>query len=166
MPDKAQNTTKSARAAKLSFEGSKPAMETRSGAAEPEGWGAIDFSSAHVGLPPPGEYQGRIAEVRLTDKGDTLWMAVTLRLDGHLAMPAAEMGAIAARDGSPHRPKVADGYRLLHRLAKAACVDLARINDPFDLPDAFAGRPLLIEVDHKTRDGVPELVVRRLKPLS
>ena len=137
MPDNFQNTTKPARAAKPSRDGSKPATETPSGAAEPEGWGTIDFSSAHVDLPPPGEYQGLIAAVRLTDKGDTLWIAVTFRLDGHLAMPAAEMGAIAARDDSPHRAKVADGYRLLHRLAKAACFDLARITDPFDLPDAL-----------------------------
>jgi hypothetical protein len=131
---------------------------------KPERWGELDFSRAPADLPPPGEYEGRVAAVRLSEKDDTLWMAVTYCLDGQTAIPAAEIGAIAARDGSAYKDRVADGYRLLRRLAEATFVELDKINDPFDLPAAFDGRALTIEVGRRTRDGVPELVVRKLKP--
>src|SRR4051794_23599483 len=63
----------------------------------PQEWGAIDLGVIAATLPPPGLYPGTIAEVRLSDRVDVLWIIVRFRLEGIEAEPAAEIAAIAAR---------------------------------------------------------------------
>ena len=130
----------------------------------PKEWGAIDLSAIAATLPAPGIYPGTIAEVRLTDRVDVLWMTVHYRLDGIEAEPAADMAPIAADPGSAHARRVPDGARLLYRLAAATGADLSRGVNPDDIPALFEGKPVVLKLAHKARDGVPELVVREIRP--
>ena len=130
----------------------------------PKEWGAIDLGAIAATLPPPGIYPGTIAEVRLTDRVDVLWMTVHYRLDGIEAEPAADMAPIAACPGSAHAHRLPDGARLLHRLAAATGVDLPKALDPEDIRALFEGKPVVLKLAHKVRDGVPELVVREIRP--
>ena len=130
---------------------------------DPDEWGSLDLSKPPIELPPPAEYTGKIAAVRMISKGDTLWMHVSYRLDGHFLTPAPNWGVIAAREGSPYHDRLTEGHRLLHRLAAAALVDLAKIRSPKDIPALLTGRHLLITVGHETKDGVPELVALRFR---
>ena len=68
----------------------------------PQEWGGIDLSAIAATLPPPGVYPGTVAEVRLFDCVDVLWMRVRYRLDGIEAEPAPDMAPIAACPGSAH----------------------------------------------------------------
>jgi hypothetical protein len=130
-------------------------------------WGEIDLSSPPpIALPVPGEYEGIIASVRLFDKSDTLWMAVSYQLAGHTAAPDDELVVIAVRDGSPYRTRLVEGRRLLNRIADATLVDLSSVQNLFDLPDELNGRSLLIRVKHRIRDGIPSLAVQGLRPIS
>ena len=106
----------------------------------PKEWGAIDLSAIAATLPPPGVYPGTIAEVRLTDRVDVLWMTVRYRLDGIEAEPAADMAPIAADPGSAHARRVPDGARLLHRLAAATGADLSRGGEPRRHPCPVRGQ--------------------------
>ena len=109
-------------------------------------------------------YPGTIAEVRLTDRVDVLWMTVHYRLDGIEAEPAADMAPIAADPGSAHARRVPDGARLLYRLAAATGADFSRGVKPDDIPALFEGKRVVLKLAHKARDGVPELVVREIRP--
>ena len=130
----------------------------------PKEWGAIDLSAIAATLPAPGSYPAIIAEVRLTDRVDVLWMIVRYRLDGIEAEPAADMAPIAADPGSAHARRVPDGARLLHRLAAATGADLSTEVNPDDIRALFEGKPVVLKLAHKARDGVPELVVREIRP--
>ena len=102
--------------------------------------------------------------MRLTDRVDVLWMTVHYRLDGIEAEPAADMAPIAADPGSAHARRVPDGARLLYRLAAATGADLSTGVNPDDIPALFEGKPVVLKLAHKARDGVPELVVREIRP--
>ena len=134
------------------------------GGASPE-WGPLDLSGGGGKLPPPGDYDAVIADVELIDKSDVLWMIVSFKLVGLEASPAPNVGydRQSQRPG-PTSHRVAEGKRLLHRLAMATRTPLDAIKDPFDLPGLFIGKPVKLTVAHKTRDGVPELVVRTIRP--
>ena len=71
---------------------------------------------------------------------------------------------IASRGGLVDEHRVAEGLRLLNRLAMATGTPLDAIKDAFDLPDLFIGKLVKLTVAHKERDGVPELVVRSIRP--
>ena len=116
-------------------------------------------------MPPPGDYDGVIADLDLIDKSDVLWMIVSFKLVGLEASPAPNIGYDRQSQRSGRRAiGVAEGPRLLHRLAMATGTPLDAIKDPFDLPGLFIGKPVKLTVAHKTRDGVPELVVRTIRP--
>ncbi len=129
-------------------------------------WGKLDLSGGDNSLPPAGEYPAIISGVSLSDKGDVLWMIVRFKLDGFVHEPAPEMGAIMAKPGSQHSNRVPDGLRLLHRLIEATGVDAGSLVDPEHLIHLFVGQALLLTVGHKLRDGVPELVVRSMRPMA
>ena len=116
-------------------------------------------------MPPPGNYDAVISDVQLIDKSDVLWMIVNFKLVGLEASPAPNMG-YARQSQRPVRRAIglAEGARLLHRLAAATGTPLDAIKDPFDLPGLFIGKPVNLTVAHKERDGVPELVVRTIRP--
>jgi hypothetical protein len=59
---------------------------------------------------------------------------------------------------------VREGARLLHRLAAATGVDLPKALDPEDIRALLEGKPVVLRLAHKVRDGVPELVVREIRP--
>jgi hypothetical protein len=130
----------------------------------PQEWGAIDLSTIAATLPRPGVYPGTVADVRLFDCVDVLWMRVRYRLEGIEAEPAPDMAPIAACPGSAHAHRVREGARLLHRLAAATGVDLPKALDPQDIRALFEGKPVVLKLAHKVRDGVPELVVREISP--
>jgi hypothetical protein len=125
-------------------------------------WGALNLG-AKAELPPPGSYPARIADVKLTDKGDVLWVVVDYELNGTNARPQGDLGAIAAVPTSPHAHRVRDGMRLLHRLSQATGIDLNGV-DPDTLPGLLIGQPITVTVAHKVRDGQPDLVVREIRP--
>ncbi len=117
-------------------------------------------------LPPPGEYDAKITDIGLHDKGSVLWMAIKYELTGAFAgnVPEAEFAAIAAAPGSEHEERVPEGSRILYRTAAAAGVDLPADLDADRLPDLLEGKTVRVKVAHKTVDGVPALVVRRALP--
>ena len=133
------------------------------GGAAPE-WGPLDLTGGGGKLPPPGDYDAVIADLDLIDKSDVLWMIVSFKLVGLEASPAPMMGMIASRNGPVDQHRVAEGMRLLNRLATATGTPLDAIKDPFDLPGLFIGKPVKLTVVHKARDGIPELVVRTIRP--
>ena len=133
-------------------------------AAASRGWGPLDLSGGGDKLPPPGDYDGMIADLEVIDKSDVLWMIVSFRLDGLEASPAPEV----RHDCEPRRPgRPAPGGQG-HAASPSPCsateTPLEAIGDPFDLPGLFIGKPLNLTVAHKERDGVPELVVRTIRP--
>ncbi len=131
----------------------------------PQSWEGMVFDKATLPqLPPEGDYDATIHAIRLIDKTDTLWMAVEYRLADHFEAPEPDFAAIAARPGSPHGARVPDGARMLYRLATAAGVELAQHPDPFEFPAVFEGKKVRLRLAHKTKDGVPALVVRRVSP--
>ena len=111
-----------------------------------------------------GHYDAVISDVELIDKPDMLWMIVSFKLVGLEASPAPMWVMLASRNGPADDHRVAEGVRLLHRLATATRTPLDAIKDPFDLPGLFIGKPVNLTIAHKTRDGVPELVVRTIRP--
>jgi hypothetical protein len=129
----------------------------------PPAW-TLDFENQPE-LPPEGEYQGRIAEVKLSDPSQsTLWLFVNYLIDGIAAAPATEMGVLAVRDGSPYAKRLNDGRRLLYRVAAATSVQLSPQTDPYDLPALLEGKPVTLTIGHRVRDGMKELVVRKVSP--
>ena len=130
----------------------------------PREWGPLDLSGDGSQLPPPDDYEGVIADLDVIDKSDVLWMTVSFKLVDLEASPAPKIVMIASCNGPVDEHRVAEGLRLLHRLAIATGTPLDAIKDPFDLPGLFIGKPVKLTIAHKTRDGVPELVVRTIRP--
>ena len=91
-------------------------------------------------------------------------MVVSFKLVGLEASPAPKIVMIASRNGPVDEHRVAEGLRLLQRLAMATGTPPDAIKDPFDLPSLFIGKPVKLTIVHKTRDGIPELVVRTIRP--
>ncbi len=133
------------------------------GGASPN-WGPLDLTGGGGKLPPPGDYDAVISDVHLIDKSDRLWMIVDFKLVGLEASPAPMWALLASRNGQSDDHRLAEGARVLHRLAAATVTPLEAIKDPFDLPGLFIGKPVNLTVAHKERDGVPELVVRTIRP--
>jgi hypothetical protein len=127
-------------------------------------WGSIDFSAARANLPPPGPYAATITDVRLYDKPDVLWMGIEFSLDGTDAAPRGMLHAIAAREGSQHKHKMAEGLRAIAQLAIATGVTLEGIAYEA-LPGKLIGKRLELIVAHVSRDGILDLVVRSMRPL-
>ena len=127
-------------------------------------WGSINLNAGSGNLPPPGTYPAMIADLRLHEKADVLWCAVQFSLDGMAAAPRDVVHAIAARDDSQYASRVAEGLRFLNRLSLAAGVEIAGV-DYDELPGLLIGKRLELTVAHSMRDGVPELVVRSMRPL-
>jgi hypothetical protein len=128
-----------------------------------DSWG-LDLTGGSADLPAPGDYVAVIEEVRLAERSDVVWMIVRYRLDGFVAEPAADIAPIAARPNSEHFRRVAEGARLLNRLATATRVDLSAINDPFELPAVLERKRVTLRLARRERDGVSELVVRAIMP--
>jgi hypothetical protein len=128
-------------------------------------WGPINLQAIAGDLPAPGTYAGAVADVRLREKPDVLWCVLQFSLDGMAGAPRDVMNAIAARGDSSYAHRVPDGLRFLYRLSKAVGVDIAGV-DYEELPRLLIGKRLELTVAHSRRDGVPELVVRSMRPLS
>jgi hypothetical protein len=147
--------------------GAKPnSNNAASGWALPEvgdGWG-LDLTGGSADLPAPGDYAAVIEEVRLAERSDVVWMIVRYRLEGFEAEPATDIAPIAARPGSEHFRRRAEGARLLNRLALATRVDLNVVKDPFDLPGLLERKRVTLRLAHRERDGVSELNVRAIMP--
>ena len=127
-------------------------------------WGPINLAAVATDLPPPGTYPGTVADVRLHEKPTEMWCVVQFSLDGMAAAPRDGLYAIAARADSPHARRVAEGLRFLNRLALAVGIEISGV-DYEDLPQLLIGKRLELTVVHKSRDGVPELIVRSMRPL-
>ena len=127
-------------------------------------WGSINLNAGSGKLPPPGTYPAMVADLRLHEKPDVLWCAVQFSLDGMAAAPRDVVHAIAALDDSQYASRVAEGLRFLNRLSQAAGVEIAGV-DYDELPGLLIGKRLELTVAHSMRDGVPELVVRSMRPL-
>lgn len=127
-------------------------------------WGSLDLSGGGGHLPPPGSYDALISDVELKDSTDVLWMVVRFQIVGEEAAPAPEWAALATCDGSPYDDRKVKGMRLLNRLAAATMTPIGAITDPYELPGLFIGKSVGLVVAHKVRDGIPELVVREIRP--
>jgi hypothetical protein len=128
-------------------------------------WGPINLSGLGNNLPPAGIYPASVTDFRLFEKPDVIWCAVDFTLSGTSASPRTMLHAIAATVDSPHASRVAEGLRFLHRLAQATSIAIDSV-DYEELPRLFLGRHLELAVAHSTRDGVPELVIRSMRPPS
>ena len=127
-------------------------------------WGSINLNAGSGNLPPPGTYPAMVADLRLHGKPDALWCAVQFSLDGMAASPRDVLHAIAARNDSRYASRVPDGLRFLNRLSQAVGVEVAGV-DYEELPGLLIGKRLEVTVAHSMRDGVPDLVVRAMRPL-
>ncbi len=127
-------------------------------------WGPINLTATAGKLPAPGTYPGAVADVRLIEKPDVLWCVVQFSLDGMAAAPRDVMNAIAARDDSQYATRVPEGLRFLSRLSQAVGVDIVGV-DCEELSRLLIGKRLELTVAHSRRDGVPELVMRSMRPL-
>ena len=134
------------------------------GGASPE-WGPLDLTGGGGKLPPPGDYDAVISDVdthrqvrRAVDDRQLSSSSAWRRLPRQCGL----CSPVATARSDDHR--LAEGARLLHRLAAATGTPLDAIKDPFELPGLFIGKPVNLTVAHKERDGVPELVVRTIRP--
>ncbi len=127
-------------------------------------WGPINLQAIAGNLPAPGTYPGAVADVRLHEKPDVLWCVVQFSLDDLAAAPRDVLNAIAARGDSQHIHRVPEGLRFFYRLSQAVGVGIAGV-DYEELPRLLIGKRLELTVAHSRRDGVPELVVRSMRPL-
>ena len=134
------------------------------GDAPPE-WGLLDLTGGGDKLPPPGNYDAVISDVKLIDKSDRLWMIVDFILAGLEASPAPMWALLASRNGPSDRHRLAEGARVLNQLATGTGTPRDAMKDAFELPGLFIGKPVNLTVAHNERDGVPELVVRTIRPL-
>lgn len=126
-------------------------------------WGPINLQAVAGNLPEPGTYPGAVADLRLHEKPDVVWCIVQFSLDGMAAAPRDVVNAIAAHGDSQHTHRVPEGLRFLYRLSQAVGVDIAGV-DCEELPRLLIGKRLELTVAHSRRDGVPELVVRSMRP--
>lgn len=127
-------------------------------------WKMLSIGNIEEALPPPGDYQGAVIAVKLTDKPSELWLQITYGLRDH-AEEIRQLHCIAAAPGSSHRHRVADGLRAVNRLLMAGKRDLTS-PDPAALPQLLTGIRITLTIAHKTVDGVPELVLRNITPAN
>jgi hypothetical protein len=127
-------------------------------------WERIDFSAAAGKLPPPGSYPATISDIRIYQKPDVVWLNVLFTLDNTKASPQGALYAVAATEGSRYLGRVVEGLRFLHRLLLAVGIEIAGA-DIEDLPGLLLGKRLEVTVAHSMRDGMPDLVVRSMRPL-
>ena len=125
-------------------------------------WPRINFKNSSAALPPPGDYPASISSFEFYDKPDVLWMKVNYGLRDHAAT-VSELVCIAALPGSQYATRVAEGLRLLNRLAKATHQNIT-VTEPEAIPALFTGKAVTLTVAHKVRDGIAELVVRGIAP--
>jgi hypothetical protein len=71
---------------------------------------------------------------------------------------------VAAKPGSAYASRVAEGVRSLKQIATAAGVTLPSNMRPTDLQRLLTGRAVVLRCATKKRDGVVELVVRKVLP--
>ena len=122
-------------------------------------------------------------DFELIDQNDTvLWGLVSFSVDGTEAVPAPLWLTLARRSESgsddccnggddskvKHRqgPPSDRGLRLLKILARATRTTLPRPLSPYDLPNLFVGKKLILKIDHQKKAGITELVVKACGPLS
>ena len=130
---------------------------------ESPNWGPLDLTGGGSRLPQAGDYDAVISDVRLIDKSDRLWMIVDFNLVGLEASPAPMWALLASHNGHSDDHRLAEGARVVRRLAAAILTPLEAIKDSFELPGLFLGKPVNLTVVHKERDGVKELVVRSIR---
>jgi hypothetical protein len=128
-------------------------------------WGPINLEVTASNLPAPGTYPGVVADIRLHEKPDVLWCIVRFSLESMTAAPRDVVNAVAAHDDSQYAHRVPEGLRFLYRLSLAVGVDVAGV-DCEELPRLLIGKRLELTVAHSRRDGVRELVVRSMRPLT
>jgi hypothetical protein len=127
-------------------------------------WPPIDLSSAAGELPGPGNYPATISDIRIYEKPDVVWLNVEFTLDNTKASPRGALYAVAATEGSRYLGRVVEGLRFLLRLSLAVGIEIADA-DIEDLPSLLLGKRLEVTVAHSMRDGMPDLVVRSMRPL-
>ena len=71
---------------------------------------------------------------------------------------------LASRNGPSDGHRLAEGARAPPPPRSGNLTPLEAIKDPFELPGLFIGKPVNLTVAHKMRDGIPELVVRTIRP--
>ena len=128
-------------------------------------WGRIDFSAVQRSLQPAGTYPATIVDVQVNEKADVVWLGVGFALDETTAAPSPILAAIAATVESEHVQRVPEGLRTLYRLSVATGVTLEGVSYEA-LPGLLMGKRLELVVGHGMRDGIAELVIRSMRPLS
>jgi hypothetical protein len=131
--------------------------------ADENGWNVLDLTAADTPL-AAGDYAGAVRQVEMISRPDALWVKVSFVLDGHDYEPPPLMATLAAKPGSAYAPRVTEGVRALNQLSEAVGVALPSNMRPSDLPKLLVGRPLTLRCATKKRDGVLELVVRKVLP--
>jgi hypothetical protein len=127
------------------------------------GWDTLDLSAADTPL-AAGDYPGIIRQVETISRPEALWVKCVFALDGHDYEPPALMATVAAKLGSSYASRIAEGLRSLHQLAAAAGVTLPSNLRPADLPKLLVGRAVILRCATTRRDGVLELVIRKVFP--
>ncbi len=127
------------------------------------GWDTLDLSAADATL-PAGDYPGAVRQVEIISKPEALWVKCSFALDGNVYEPPPQMMTVAAKPGTAYASRVAEGVRSLQQLATAAGVTLPPNMQPSDLQKLLVGRPIILRCATKKRDGVLELVVRKVLP--
>jgi hypothetical protein len=130
---------------------------------DPNGWDTLDLSAADTTL-TAGDYPGSIKQFEMISRSDVLWAKVVFGLDGHDYEPPFLMATVAAKPGSAHASRIGEGVRWLYQLSAAAGVTLPSNMRPSDLPKLLTGRPVILRCATKRRDGVLELLVRKVLP--
>jgi hypothetical protein len=130
------------------------------------GWDTLDLSAADAAL-PAGDYVGTIKQIETISRPEALWVKVYFALNGHDYEPPPFMATVAAKPGSVYASRMAEGLRALQQLAAASGVTLPSNMRPSDLPKLLVGSAVILRCATKRRDGVLELVVRKvLAPAS
>jgi hypothetical protein len=127
------------------------------------GWDSLDLSCADTPL-DAGDYNATV-EVDTISKPEVLWLKLTFTLTKHDYAPPPLVNAIAAKPDSQYAPRVVEGVRVLKQLAFAANVALPDNLSPKHLPSLFNGKLICIRCAVQPRDGVRELVVRKILPV-
>lgn len=122
-------------------------------------WGVLDLN-AQPDLPKPGWYRATVSEVRCYDKPDVLWLSINVKLDGLSVDPSGLMEALAADPQSRHASRVAEGRRLLNKLARATGVPATGEYENYG--EVYEGKRVWARVAIVPKDGVDALVLRSL----
>jgi hypothetical protein len=127
------------------------------------GWDTLDLTAADATL-PAGDYPGAVRQVETISKPEAFWVKCSFVLDGNDYEPPPLMMTVAAKPGSAYASRVAEGVRSLQQIATAAGVTLPSNMHPTDLQRLLTGRAVVLRCATKKRDGVVELVVRKVLP--